>query len=272
MDQALTLEDFEADPVGKYVLGSTWLHFRRSPQVAGVMMWGHLTEKEVARAAKLTPTASVRGGKSMVLADVRRVDQVEPRAFAVGAEYVKRHRKAIEASTARLAIVYTPGLAGAVAAGFFRIIRPPCQTEIFTDPFEASRWLAVERAADLFAELGALHATATGTEPLLRDLRGALETRLRGNATLGDLARTLHLSQRTLQRRLAERGTSFQQELTLARVRQAQNLLRRGDATLTQIAASVGCASLFHFTSVFKKVTGETPALWRARGRTANRA
>ncbi len=266
MEQALTLAAFAEDPIGRYLVGAGWLHFRKSAHVAGCVLWGRLTEKELARPTRLVPVVQARS-KSMFIVDARRVEHVEAGAFTAASDYVKRHRRAIESATSRLAIVYAHGLPGAAAAGFFRIVRAPCQVDLFTDPLEASRWLAIERAAELFAELSVLQATAAGTEPLLRDLRALLGARLCSERALGDVARALHLSQRTLQRRLAERGTSFQQELAHARVQRGQTLLRGADATLTEIAYSVGCASLYHFTSVFKKVTGETPGQWRTRHR-----
>ena len=44
-------------------------------------------------------------------------------------------------------------------------------------------------------------------------------------------------------------------------------LLLESDAKLTSVAVEVGCASLQHFSSLFRKLTGESPSAWRARHR-----
>jgi AraC-like DNA-binding protein len=70
-----------------------------------------------------------------------------------------------------------------------------------------------------------------------------------------------------LQRRLAERDTTFQRELAHARVDAAKKLLIDTDASLTEIAFDVGCASLPTFSALFRKIVGESPSQWRARER-----
>nr|WP_286202601.1 helix-turn-helix transcriptional regulator [Comamonas sp. JC664] len=73
------------------------------------------------------------------------------------------------------------------------------------------------------------------------------------------------MSERTLQRRLKEADTSFQSELNAVQVRMAQTLLRESDMKLTAVAVEVGCASLQHFSSLFRKLVGESPSGWRDR-------
>jgi AraC-like DNA-binding protein len=85
-----------------------------------------------------------------------------------------------------------------------------------------------------------------------------------GRVELPAVAKALGMSARTLQRHLAEHGTSFQLEMNAAQVRIAQRLLSDGDANLSSIATEVGCASLQHFSALFHRVTGERPSAWRA--------
>jgi AraC-like DNA-binding protein len=75
------------------------------------------------------------------------------------------------------------------------------------------------------------------------------------------------VSERTLQRKLGELGTTFQHELSEARVRVAKRLLIDSEAPVTNIALDVGCASLQHFSALFRKHEGESPSTFRKRRR-----
>src|ERR1041384_6999543 len=82
-------------------------------------------------------------------------------------------------------------------------------------------------------------------------LRGWLDEHV-ADATLASAARALARSRRSLQRDLHRAGTSFRTELLEARVRHAKRLLIHTEASLTEIAHDVGCASLQHFSLMFR--------------------
>jgi transcriptional regulator GlxA family with amidase domain len=73
------------------------------------------------------------------------------------------------------------------------------------------------------------------------------------------------VSQRTLQRRLCAAGTTFKDELLRARVRAAQTLMLTSEDNLTAIALEVGCASLQHYSALFRRLIGVSPSAWRKR-------
>ena len=50
---------------------------------------------------------------------------------------------------------------------------------------------------------------------------------------------------------------------TKTRVERAKQLLLKNDASLTAIAVETGFSDQAHFTRVFRKVVGTTPAQWR---------
>jgi AraC-like DNA-binding protein len=267
VERCTELDAFLEAPIGKYLVGETWLYFYPSPRVSGFILWGRLNETDLQYTTRITPRVHAHSTRPHVaLFDVRRVEKVDNAAFVVAADYVKTHRAAIKESIARVAIVHGPGVLGAIAGGFFQIVKPPYPVEVFDDPIAAFRWLDVSEGPELVDELDALQAQAAGTTPMLRDLRSLLHARVR-EVSLADAARTLGLSERSLQRRLTEHGTSFQREIGMARVRAAQTLLVDSEANLTEIAFAVGCASLHHFSTMFRKVTGETPTRWRERHR-----
>ena len=91
-------------------------------------------------------------------------------------------------------------------------------------------------------------------------LSGAL-----ADAKLDGAARSLGVTERTLQRRLKEAGTSFQDEVTVARVRAAETLMLETNRKLSDIAHAVGCASSQHFSDMFRRMRDVSPSEWRAK-------
>lgn len=53
--------------------------------------------------------------------------------------------------------------------------------------------------------------------------------------------------------------------LMTRRIERAKALLRRGDMSVTEVCAAVGCSSLGSFSTRFTQLTGETPTAYRAR-------
>lgn len=94
--------------------------------------------------------------------------------------------------------------------------------------------------------------------------RRSLITLIReGRATLAELASLHHTSTRSLQRKLSEHGTSFQQLLDHTRRLLAEEYLRRQDLDLAEIALLLGYSEQSAFTRAFRGWTGHAPAQWR---------
>lgn len=79
------------------------------------------------------------------------------------------------------------------------------------------------------------------------------------------VAQALHLSQRTLQRRLQEEGTSYQQLLDDTRRELAEQYLGQVSLTLLEIAYLLGFADPSNFFRAFRRWFDETPGEYRAR-------
>jgi AraC-like DNA-binding protein len=79
------------------------------------------------------------------------------------------------------------------------------------------------------------------------------------------VARVANLSQRTLQRRLAEAGTSFQQLRDRVRADIALKYLRQSSLQAAQIAAILGYSEPAAFTRAFRRQYGFTPSAARQR-------
>lgn len=80
------------------------------------------------------------------------------------------------------------------------------------------------------------------------------------------IAREIGMSSRTMRRKLAEEGSSFQQVLDECRMRQAVFEFRtRPDLSIAQIALRLGYAEHSNFTRAFHRWSGMSPHAWRAK-------
>jgi AraC-like DNA-binding protein len=85
--------------------------------------------------------------------------------------------------------------------------------------------------------------------------------------SLEEVARSLHVSTRTLKRKLAAQGTAFSLLLDEARHQRALLLLDDPDLALADVAARLGYSDTANFARAFKRWTGTPPAAFRQRGR-----
>ncbi len=102
-----------------------------------------------------------------------------------------------------------------------------------------------------------------GAADLLTELRRRLGARRRGYPSLSELACEEHVSTRTLKRRLAEHGTSFQRLLDELRRERALALLRHEANTVDEIAEQLGYSDSANFTRAFRRWLGCSPSRWR---------
>ena len=85
-----------------------------------------------------------------------------------------------------------------------------------------------------------------------------------GRVTIKKVAADLGSSERTLSRRLAETGTSFDQLIDDIRKDLAMRYLDEGKVKLQELAFLLGFSTHASFTSAFKRWTGKTPSESRA--------
>ncbi len=80
-----------------------------------------------------------------------------------------------------------------------------------------------------------------------------------------DVARELRLSPRTLQRRLADDGVTFQRSVQSARRELARHYLEHSTLELNETAYLLGYEDAHSFFRAFQQWEGSTPGAWRAR-------
>ncbi len=102
--------------------------------------------------------------------------------------------------------------------------------------------------------------------PLDRQVREYVATCLsEGVPTVSDVASHLHMSARTLQRRLADQGWAFQKLVDDARRQLATHLLQRTSFSLIEVAFMTGFSGQSSFTRAFKRWAGQTPRSFRLK-------
>jgi AraC-like DNA-binding protein len=109
---------------------------------------------------------------------------------------------------------------------------------------------------------------ATEDDSFLDLVRNAIQQRLTGHRpTTEDVARQLHISSRTLQRRLQESGSSFQRVLDEARRQMARYYLKNSVLELNEAAYLLGYEDASSFARAFRAWEGVPPSHWRESNR-----
>jgi AraC-like DNA-binding protein len=105
-------------------------------------------------------------------------------------------------------------------------------------------------------------------ENFLERVRVAIQQKLTGRRpTIEDIADALHISSRTLQRRLQEEGSSFQRVLEEARHHLARHYLNNSVLELNEAAYLLGYNDSNSFVRAFRTWEGIPPARWREQQR-----
>ncbi|MFF1896379.1 AraC family transcriptional regulator [Streptomyces sp. NPDC058228] len=101
--------------------------------------------------------------------------------------------------------------------------------------------------------------------PLPQHVRGIVEALLpTGRCTIEQVARTLDVDVRTVQRHLARTGDTYSSLLEAVRADLAQRYVARLDRPLTDVAELLGFSALGTFSRWFHTRFGSSPTAWRA--------
>lgn len=96
-----------------------------------------------------------------------------------------------------------------------------------------------------------------------RQLRQLIQERLpNGDPSQEDIAQRLLMTPRSLQRRLADDGTTYREILNDLRHKLAVEYLSQGLYSISEVAYLLGFAELSAFTRAFKRWTGVAPSAW----------
>jgi AraC-like DNA-binding protein len=107
-----------------------------------------------------------------------------------------------------------------------------------------------------------------GDENFIERVRVAIQQKLAGRRpNIEDIADALHISARTLQRRLQDEGASFQRVLEEARHQLARHYLNNSVLELNEAAYLLGYEDSSSFVRAFRTWEGIPPARWREEQR-----
>jgi len=107
-----------------------------------------------------------------------------------------------------------------------------------------------------------------GDESFVDRVRLAIQQKLTGQRpTIEDIADALHISSRTIQRRLQKEGSSFQRLLEEARHQLARQYLNNSVLELNEAAYLLGYNDANSFVRAFRTREGVPPARWREEQR-----
>lgn len=108
----------------------------------------------------------------------------------------------------------------------------------------------------------------SGEENFIDRVRNAVQQKLTGRRpTIDDIADALHVSSRTLQRRLQDQGSSYQRVLEEARHQLARHYLNNSVLELNEAAYLLGYEDANSFVRAFRTWEGVPPARWREQHR-----
>lgn len=106
-------------------------------------------------------------------------------------------------------------------------------------------------------------ALGDSPENLLRRVEELLKPSEHGFPSVNDVAKRLHLSERSLKRKLNALGTTYRNLLQVAMSAEAERLMFNPDLDLQDISTRLGYEDPATFTHAFKRWTGHTPSSYR---------
>lgn len=195
-------------------------------------------------------------------------------------------RLLVDTTMASLHELARHGSAGQVAPVRLELARPPADRALLRQHFACPIVFGAARDAMVFERtaLDAPFVTADGgafarlltnveaavaagaeTSSLISELRVAIARQLSEGRrpNIGEVARRLGASSRTLQRRLDHAGTSFQQQLATVRRTMARRFLVNTDFDPVAIGMLLGYVEPNSFLRAFRAWENTTPLRWR---------
>jgi len=126
----------------------------------------------------------------------------------------------------------------------------------------------IERVSPL--QVVARHSTDINgsNDPLMARALQDIQRNLHRSITVEDLAKSLHVSRRVLERHFRKNlGHAPYEEITRARIRKAKQLLADSDWKIQKISEICGFSETNLFYTQFRKREGTSPTLWRSGNR-----
>ncbi len=263
-----SLDRFFDEPARRVVVHRSFAYWQAERRAFGSIIWGRPDSEDVAQMAAAHEVGAhplFRGHTSLV--DIRALESVDLLAFARLLAYVVARRDAWSPNVSRQVVLYEGGYAHAVVLGMFGMLRPSHPVVFFDDPDEA---YAAVGADDVQNEVEAIRTRILGLTDVVRRVQRAMDD-LPVRASARTIAAKVGMSVRSLQRHLAQSGTSLTEQRQKHVVRASERLLAGTELDLAAIAAEVGASSAPHLVALFRRHHGTTPGEFRAAQRAAQK-
>lgn len=252
---------------GVYFTSRHHLFWHAPGDLGGFAVWGRPQAEEAIEFVNglLQVLARPDEHPRAMIADMSRLEHIDVDVFLTLKRHVDNNHAAIQAVNMRKAIVRPGGLLGAAVAGFLYTTRRNSDFTLVTEVGEALSWLDREEQMPFVLEMGKVTDLAAQDSGVIDGLRRALLADCA--VSLDDVARSLHMSPRNLQRHLRLAGTSFRDERDTARLVLAKQAIAARTSKVSALAHDLGFATPDYFSAWFKRRTGATPQEWRRRER-----
>lgn len=165
-------------------------------------------------------------------------------------------RQAVPPSTTSYTDLFGPQVL--FGAGSDRLCFSPQEWNAPMSTADAALARLLEDHAHILARHDRAATAGFGTE-----VRKAIATVLPAGGSAADVADALHLSVRTLQRKLVAVGTSFSELSDEVRSDLALEYLNDPAVSIAEVAFLLGFSEQSSFNRAFRRWTGETPGRWR---------
>ena len=109
------------------------------------------------------------------------------------------------------------------------------------------------------------HRTPHASSAFAADVQKAIAATMPEGGPASAVARALHVSVRTLHRRLGAGGTTFRRVSDAVRHQLAEQYLADARVSIAEVAFLLGFSDQTSFNRAFRRWTGESPGRWRRR-------
>jgi AraC-like DNA-binding protein len=264
MEQAPSVAEFVRSPLGRWCATRTTLGWVASPTLGGFATWGSATSEDVPLSTSLFEALHALPEPIDLVMDGRGIESVDFDAMGVLLAWIRSELERIRPRIKRRIGLIPTGPQGLTLAGISPVLGWTVGVTIATDLRAGLRELGAPDPEGLAAEVDALVARVREAPALLVELRSLLRVR-GGDLGLADAARALKVSPRSLQRALAQGGTSYRAEELDARLDAALRLLE-GNAKVSAVAARLGVTE-GALVRLVRARTGMSPTEYRAAKR-----
>lgn len=214
MKPAASLDDFLAQPVGRYVVGSHYLAWCASPTLCGSTLWGTVAEADLPALFRLWDLfRHIPSPRFSAVTDARYFEQFTPDLLATVLAYLRSRVADFGERLDKHAFLVATNTAAAAMIGTYTAAGMRHDWRIFDSSEPCFHWLDPVAGPPLGRDLDRLIAEARNQDTLLGTLHRYLAA-TQDEPSLDRFAATIGRSTRSVQRELTERGTNFRHELT----------------------------------------------------------